>query len=128
MPPVNFFQDLGAHNVGRHEVRSELDALVLEPEHGAERLDQARLGNARHADQERVAAGQDRDEGEVDDAALAENDGGGGFTGGVDLGAHFLDAVDKLSFRGSGYGHGLHLVRLVERRTIGPKRRPGRTL
>ena len=44
------------------------------PEHGAERLDELRLGEARHADEQAVAAGQDRDQGQVDDLFLAEDD------------------------------------------------------
>src|SRR3546814_10580767 len=55
-------QHLGAENVGRHEVRRALHALVLEAEHRAEGLDQAGLGEARHADEQAMAAGQQRSE------------------------------------------------------------------
>ena len=52
-----FLQHLGAENVGRHQVGGALDALVVEPEDRAERLDEPGLGEARHADQQRMAAG-----------------------------------------------------------------------
>ena len=74
MPLVAFLQHLGAENVGRHQVGRELDAPRVEAEHRAERLDQLGLGQARHADQQAVAAGQQRDQRLVDDLRLAEND------------------------------------------------------
>ena len=37
----------------------ELDAPGVEAEHGAERLDELRLGEAGHADEKAVAAGED---------------------------------------------------------------------
>ncbi len=61
-------------NVGRHQVGRALDALVLEPQHDAERFDEPRLGKAGNADEQRVTAGQERDEGLIDHLALAEDD------------------------------------------------------
>ena len=55
-----FLQHLGAENVGRHQVGRELDAPRVEPERDAHGLDQLGLGEAGHADQQPVAAGQDR--------------------------------------------------------------------
>ena len=51
-----FLQHLGAENVGGHQVGRELDAPRVEAERGAQGLDQLGLGEARHADQQRVAA------------------------------------------------------------------------
>src|SRR3546814_2940977 len=67
-------QHLGAETVGRHEVRRALHALVLEAEHRAEGLDQAGLGEARHADEQAMAAGQQGDQGLIDHRLLAEDD------------------------------------------------------
>ena len=69
-----FLQHLGAENVGGHEVGRELDAPRVEPEHDAHGLDELGLGEARHAEQERMAAGQDGDERLLDDLVLAEDD------------------------------------------------------
>ncbi len=52
----------------------ELHPPGVEPQHGAERLDQLGLGQAGEADEQAVAAGQDGDEGEIDDFFLAEDD------------------------------------------------------
>ena len=49
-------QHLGAEDVGRHQVGGELDAPGVEPEHDAHGLDQLGLGEAGHADQQRMAA------------------------------------------------------------------------
>ena len=68
------FEDLGAENIGRHQVGRALDALILEAEHDAERLDQARLGQAGNADQQRVTPGQQRDKTLIDNVLLAEDD------------------------------------------------------
>jgi len=43
-------------NVGRHQVRRELDALIRQAERRAHRLNEARLGEARRADQQGVTA------------------------------------------------------------------------
>ena len=67
-------QHLRAQNVRRHEVGRALDALHVEPEHDAERLDEARLGEARHADEEGMPSRQECDKGLIDDLLLAEND------------------------------------------------------
>ena len=69
-----FLQHFRAENVGRHQIGRALDALVVEAEHDAQRLDQPRLGEAGHADQQRMAAGQQRDQGLIDHLALAEDD------------------------------------------------------
>ena len=110
-PAVKFLEHLGADDVGRHQVGRKLDALVLKPKHGAKRFDEARLGKAGHANQQRVAAGKQRDESKVDDALLAENNGGRRLAHFLDLGANFLDTVDEL---GLGLGkccHGVSFAR-----------------
>ncbi len=67
------FHHFGAENVGRHQVRRELDAAAIEAEHDAERFDELGLGKARNADQQRVAACEQRDQRALDDAFLAED-------------------------------------------------------
>ena len=47
--------------------------LVAKPEHDAQRLDQPALAEAGHADQQRVAAGQQRDQRLIDHLVLAED-------------------------------------------------------
>ena len=46
-----FFDDLGAENVGRHEVGRELDAAELQINGIGDRLDEQRLGETGHAEQ-----------------------------------------------------------------------------
>ena len=50
--------DFGAEDVGRHQIGRELHAQGVEPHDDAEGLDKLRLGEARDADQEAVAAGE----------------------------------------------------------------------
>ena len=61
LPALALFQHLGAEDVSRHQVGRALHPLVLEAQDRAEGLDQAGLGQAGHADQQGVAAGQERD-------------------------------------------------------------------
>ena len=100
------FQHLGAENVGRHQVGRELDAARVEPERDAHGLDQLGLGEARHADQQRMAAGQHRDQRAIDHAFLAEDDradrgpGGARMRGGGLRGTHhhvleFFETFDR---------------------------------
>ena len=44
---LGFFQNFRTHDVGRHEVGRELDALGGEAEHDAQRFDEAGLGETR---------------------------------------------------------------------------------
>ena len=66
--------DLGAGDVGGHQVGRELDAAEVERQASGQRRDHQRLGEAGHADQQAVAAGEDRDEELVDDLVLADDD------------------------------------------------------
>ena len=66
--------DARPDEVGRHEVRRELDALEGAAEHFGEGLDRQRLGQARHALEEEVAAGQEADEDPLEHRVLADDD------------------------------------------------------
>ncbi len=83
-----FLQHLGAENIGRHQIRRELHAPRIEAEHDAERFDELGLGEARHADEQAMAAGQQSDERFLDDLPLAEDDG-------ADRRARRGDAVER---------------------------------
>src|SRR5208337_4891781 len=66
-------------DVGWHEVGRELHPVGVEPQHPSERIDEKRLGEARRADEQRVTAGKNGDEGFLHHEFLAENrlpDGG----------------------------------------------------
>ena len=65
--------DVGAGDIGRHQVRRELNAIELEVEHLGQRRNQQRLGEARHADDQAVAADEERVEHELDNLALADD-------------------------------------------------------
>ena len=65
--------DLGAEDVGRHQVGRELDAVELEVDGLGELLDQQRLRQAGHAAQQAVPAGEERDQDLADDALLADD-------------------------------------------------------
>ena len=99
-------EDLRAEDVGRHEVGRELHAARVEAEHGAQRIDELGLGEAGHADEQAVAAGQQRDEHLLDDLRLAEDhrtDGGAG--GGDPVERGFRGAGDG-GFQSGGVSHG----------------------
>ncbi len=67
-------EDIRAGDVGGHQVGRELDAVEVRAEHVGERADEQRLGDAGHAFDERVLAGEDRDERLIDDLLLADDD------------------------------------------------------
>ena len=85
-----FFQHFGTDDVARHQIGRELDALGVEPEHKPKCIDESGLGEARHADQKSVAAGQKRDQDLIDDGLLAEDDIRDGFARSRKAGAQFL--------------------------------------
>ena len=65
---------VGAGDVGRHQVRRELNAAEAEIQRPAERADHERLGQARHAFQQAMAAAEERDQQLLDHLALADDD------------------------------------------------------
>ena len=73
-PRLAFLEHLGAENVGRHQVGRALNALVVEPEDRAQSLDEPGLGEAGDADQQRVPAAQQGDQGLLDHLALTKDD------------------------------------------------------
>jgi hypothetical protein len=64
-------QNGGAQNVGRHQVGRGLHALEAEAEQPAQSLDDQRLGDARHAFQQRVALAENGDQHLFDHPLLA---------------------------------------------------------
>ena len=97
-------QHLGAENVGRQQVGCELHALCLEPQHLAERLDELGLGEARHADEQRMAAAEQRHERLLDDLLLAEDDPPDRLPRPLDLGDGALGRGDHGVVEGKGCG------------------------
>ena len=66
--------DLGADDVDGHQVGRELDAAELEVDGLGQRLDEQRLGQARHAAQQHVPAGEKRGQDLRDDLLLPDDD------------------------------------------------------
>ena len=66
--------DPRADEVGRDEVRRELDALELAADRVGHGLDRHRLGEARHALDEDVAADEQRDDEPLEEVVLADDD------------------------------------------------------
>ena len=73
-PPELLVENLGAGDVGRHQVGRELDPLEIEVEDVGQRPDQQRLGEAGHAGDQAVAAGEQRHQHLVDDVVLSDDD------------------------------------------------------
>ena len=72
--PAVLVEHLRAGDIGRHQVRGELDPLEGEVEDLRERLDQQRLGQSGHAGDQAVSAGEERHQHLVDDRVLADDD------------------------------------------------------
>jgi hypothetical protein len=104
-----FLQHLAAQDVGRHEIRRELDAARVKAEHDPHGLDQLGLGKAGQADQQRVPAAQHGDERLLDHPFLPEDHVADGGFGGGDLGPRRLglahDHVFQLFEPFGGYRH-----------------------
>ena len=101
---IAFLHHLGAQDVGRHQVGGELDALGFHAQHDAQSLDQLGLGEAGDADQQQVAARQERNQGLIDDILLAINDLADRGARGPELGAQAFDVGQ--GGEGIGVGRG----------------------
>ena len=108
---ARLLHDLGTENVGRHQVGRELHPPRVEAEHDAERLDELRLGEAGHTDEQAVAAGDQRDERFLHHAGLAEDHGADRRAGGGDaVERHFGMAGNGAVERGGRRVHGSALA------------------
>ena len=70
---VILLEQLGAGDVARHQVRRELHAREAQVERLRHRLHEQRLREAGHADEQHVAAGEQRGDEIVDDLVLADD-------------------------------------------------------
>ena len=66
-------EDVGARDVGGHEIGRELDALEREVEDAADGADEQGLGEARHADEKGVTTAEDGHEDFLDHVRLADD-------------------------------------------------------
>jgi hypothetical protein len=66
--------DHRADEVGGQQIRRELDALEVGVDDRGHRVDRERLGEARHALEQHVAAGEQADEDALDHVVLADDD------------------------------------------------------
>ena len=98
-PPIRFIQHFAAGNIGRHQVGCELDALVVQPENHAHRVNEQGLCKARHADEQRMAARKDRHKRLVDHLFLTVNHFANGLSGLGDLGARGFDFLNGVAVR-----------------------------
>ena len=69
-----FLDDLGAGDVRRHQVRRELDAAEAQAQCSRQRRDQQRLGQPRHANQQRMAPAEHGHQQLFDDGLLPDDD------------------------------------------------------
>ena len=73
-PGLVFLQHVRARDVGGHQVGRELDALEADVENSGQRADHQRLGQARHAFQQAMPAGENGGEQLLDHFALPNDD------------------------------------------------------
>ncbi len=85
--------DLAAGDVRRHQVRRELDAIELQVDGLRDGADHQRLGQARHADHQAVAAREQGREQIIDDVLLPDDDAGDLL---LEFLARFAEAGDRL--------------------------------
>jgi hypothetical protein len=80
--------DAGADQVGRQQVRRELDALELAADRRGERLDRQRLRQPRHALDEQMAAGEQPDRHPLEQQVLTDDRA-------LDLEQHLLEGIRR---------------------------------
>ena len=100
--------DVGADDVGGHQVGRELDAVELQVQRLRQRADQGGLAEAGHAFEQRVAADEEAREHAVDDLLVADDRLGDlGLHGAVVAAERFAHRVDLRVDAGDGWlGHG----------------------
>ena len=104
-----------AGDVGRHQVGRELNAVEFERQRVGQRANHQRLGQARHADQQTMAAREQRDEQLLDHLALAD-DALGHFVG--DAAVRFAEPLDGLEIVGFRHGEAKVYVEMQASRAL----------
>jgi hypothetical protein len=97
-----FLNHFRAGDVGGHQVGSELDAAELQRQGVGQRANHQRLGQARHAHQQAMAAREHRDQELLDNLPLAHD--------------HFAQLGRDLPERFVQLVHGLHVVVMEHRK------------
>ncbi len=69
-----FLDDVGSRDIGRHQVRRELNALELQPEGRGNRAHHEGLRRARQTGDQAVTADEQGDQYLLDDLVLADDD------------------------------------------------------
>ena len=125
-----FLHHFGAENVGGHQIGGELHAQRVEAHDDAERLDQLGLGEAGHADQQSVTAGEQSDQRLLDDPLLTEDHRADGFARGGDAVERRFGGLDDAGVEfGDGHSVSLHVPRRNRRVRVAralPKGKPRR--
>ncbi len=69
-----FLDDVGAGDVGRHQVRGELNPVELQLEDARQRVNQQRLGQPRDANDEAVATDEERQQHQLNGVTLTDDE------------------------------------------------------
>ena len=96
--------DVGAEDVGRHQVGRELNAVELQVDRVGERLDEQRLGQAGHAAQQAMAAGEQADEDFAPHLLLADDDAADFVVQAADQRRRFVERRGSGAMTGSRHG------------------------
>src|SRR6185369_17274070 len=68
-----FLNDVGADDIGRHQIRCELNSRRTQVQRITESLHELRLSQSRHAFQQNVPLAQDGHENVVNDVGISDN-------------------------------------------------------
>ena len=104
-------EDLRAEDVRRQQVDRELHAVELQVDGSGEAVDEKRLGQARHALQQQMSAGEQRDQQPLDDCVLSDDN----------LRDAFANSIDET---GGGGGHKARVDRTFETAETSGARQP----
>ena len=120
------FQNFRTQNIRRHQVRGELNAGRAQAKRGAKGGDKLGLGKARNTDEQRMAAGEQRDERVFHRLFLTENHLAHFAANAGDIGQRLFGQSHHLIFAEGGVsaGHCIH-VRLLRLRPLANRHAPG---
>ena len=97
------FDDVGARDVGRHQVGRELNAAECEIQRASQRADEQRFREAGHAFEQAMAAGEQGDQHLLDHVVLADDDAGELLFDLLDGGAETGDGAVVFVVHGGGF-------------------------
>ena len=101
--------NISSCNIGRHQIRRELNPVALQPHDCRQRLDQTGLAQTRQTDQQRMPTAQKRRKRQIHNGFLPDKPSGNRASRGCQLGLQGLNLGNQIGIRHGETPHPVYI-------------------